>query len=1582
MKRILSLLLAALMILGVFPIAALADSNLTIDVKYVDESGNEIFQTENQHLASILPGTSYSGTAEIIDVTGYNFKEVVIPEGLTDQITTSGDTITFNVTNIQSNIVVKVVYTAGKVKYTVMHYKQNVSDDKYSLAEVEHMDDVEAGTTPTISPKNYEGFTPLSIHGAPAAGDGSTVVQVFYNRDYHSISFDLKGGFGVEPVFDRYGKDVGDVGTPTRPGYSFLGWKKGEESATIPATIPAEDLKFTADWEVGTAKFDVIYWIQNADDDNYTYFCAEEKTAKSFTKVNGADYKRKFTKDDNGDYDDVNKFFHYGHADTNVEVQPDGSTFVNVYYDRNLYTITFKVGIPGETVHYEATTKNYYEGTIGGFPSVSLTKNVRNGLNNQKYGILLGERGVWTPLYTTTENWINNSIITTGSGAALVTEANPTSSNYGEKTDLGNWWFVPLYAGQKVTLLDVVDGVPTTYKMHVNDNADAGIKNTYRVQVDYYDNSGNPKTYTGYVFTGYVQNIQQKSEFVPAHDEVIPGQYYSYATAYPITKGDAYPIINIGGKTYDKEYTIQVRFGQTLAGKGIWPERENITAEVDGLPYKCNYTKTARLSTTTLELLTRQSTVSRVHLASSNPDVTTYFYVSYLKADHADTLHYVDLSLKVDGEYDEIDSQLCRFSGINYPNDLTHRDFPGYEYVGVLASGQNQNYTDRFGTYYSHDDTRADYYNYTFYYARREYNITYHNGTGDVEILMAKYKDLLSGKDAFTGKDYNFTPETPSGFPENAFVFDGWYTDPSFQQKFDFENTTMPYNAIELFAKWLPNEFTVTYRNTEAAEDKLDEQTVSYDEYAKDSAQKPSNEGRTFIGWFYKVDGVEKAFDPDITPIHSDLDVYGKWQNDAEIEYTIHYVLEDDHSVKVADDTNAASFYNTVAYAKGGTELYTDYQKGYFPTYTTQTLDLIGGTTEFWFYYREIGVVPYTVKYLDAETKEPVATEKVVSDNMYAVVDEIAEVVPGYIVDEAQKRIFIDFEAEENVLIFYYTPNTQNAQVLTVHLVSDKEGKGTYSEYQHDEITGTIGEEYTREALDLEALGYTLVKVEVNDVEDPTVPSSVTEELTADGLVFKFYYDYGAEETFKVVHHAIDGTEDKVETIKISDIEDTFDITEPIEDIYDGIREGYLYGGLYTEEYVVYTEDTWDYEDSDFCGKELTPKGGDIFYIKEVPDTYLRPKTLSFYNNSDDTADVLYSYMLTVVDSLDYITAGFMISDEEWKVESEDQITVDEEYVYETVTAESRNKQQVYGPTDLASVQFGYIVCDEVDYEDLLPTYKEEEDELTILPFFVTMDGIKVTGVINRSLIYHESGIPTVDDSDVVPTTTEIYGENSGLLLSFFRPLMLMSTFRAGVPQEEPVEEQNEGFVITKIVNGESDEEVVAGGSYVGEIGYPEVAGQRFAGWYLDEAFTEAADFSDIQGDMTVYAKYVSDDYQTLKFQTTVTKKVVTKVRPIMAVDGKNYSEVGFVYEIDGNTVTLPVSSYSTSLSGQSAKKVFGGDVASNAKLVIGDIATKGTADGTVISVKAYWVTKDGTTVYGPEKAVRYYQDTVELVEG
>ncbi len=306
-KRVLSVVLAVLMLSSLIAALAIADGQHTVIINYVFENGK---QAAPSWTATLAEGSSLEQTVTSPTVVGYE------PDPATVNVT---------VNNITENKTYTVIYRPANVGFTVNHYLQNVADNNYTLDKTEHVDGYTESEVGSDLAKTYPGFAALLYNTkAKVAADGSTVVEIYYDRNYYMMSFKLDGGYGVEPIYARFGAAL-EVGTPTKPGYTFSGWEPD-----VPATVPAENTTYKAKWKVDdSVNYRVQYWQENANDDGFSYESSVQKKAAPGTVITAANDKN-YTG------------FHYDHTD-GATVAADGSSVVNVYYKRNTYTLTFKV---------------------------------------------------------------------------------------------------------------------------------------------------------------------------------------------------------------------------------------------------------------------------------------------------------------------------------------------------------------------------------------------------------------------------------------------------------------------------------------------------------------------------------------------------------------------------------------------------------------------------------------------------------------------------------------------------------------------------------------------------------------------------------------------------------------------------------------------------------------------------------------------------------------------------------------------------------------------------------------------------------------------------------------------------------------------------------------------------------------------------------------------------------------------------------------------------------------------------------------------------------------------------------------
>lgn len=306
-KRVLSVVLAVLMLSSLIAALAIADGQHTVIINYVFKNGK---QAAPSWTATLAEGSSLEQTVTSPTVVGYK------PDPATVNVT---------VNNITANKTYTVTYHPANVGFTVNHYLQNVADNNYTLDKTEHVGGYTESEVGGDLAKAYPGFAALLYNTkAKVAADGSTVVEIYYDRNYYMMSFNLDGGYGVEPIYARFGAAI-TLGEPTKPGYKFDGW-----TPKLPTTMPVGGGTYAAKWTKQDSKYQIQYWQENADDDGYSYVESETVTAATGDVVNY-----------NGNKSYAGFTRNTDKTDKNVTVNGDGSTVLNVYFNRNVYEVKF-----------------------------------------------------------------------------------------------------------------------------------------------------------------------------------------------------------------------------------------------------------------------------------------------------------------------------------------------------------------------------------------------------------------------------------------------------------------------------------------------------------------------------------------------------------------------------------------------------------------------------------------------------------------------------------------------------------------------------------------------------------------------------------------------------------------------------------------------------------------------------------------------------------------------------------------------------------------------------------------------------------------------------------------------------------------------------------------------------------------------------------------------------------------------------------------------------------------------------------------------------------------------------------------
>lgn len=398
------------------------------------------------------------------------------------------------------------------------------------------------------------------------------------------------------------------------------------------------------------------------------------------------------------------------------------------------------------------------------------------------------------------------------------------------------------------------------------------------------------------------------------------------------------------------------------------------------------------------------------------------------------------------------------------------------------------------------------------YYTRNSYELKFINYGTAVKTGTKLYQADISGE--------YFVPEYPATLEPGAYKFDGWYIDETMQQRFSFENATMPAKPLVLHANWVPVTHRVTTWLTvdkdtpvNVGNSNSNVQTVPHGGTAEAPAE-PVRDPYKFIGWFYvDENGTEKAFDFSM-PVHRNLDLYAKWNADSLVDYVIRYTDEAGNEIAPPTTGKALAGTTKTFVAKAGDELNEDYRTGYYPKTNSHSMVMEikeeNGKNEYTFVYKQMPEVQYTVRYINRATGNNVFDGVgIVPDKTgmtsAAVWTETFLTIKGYRPDAYQKRLVLSVNPAENVITFYYDKDEVHAPVQVIHWTQNIAGDG-YTEYQSStDLNGEIGKPYSAEPIIIP--GFEYVRGAVGSTETALVAGKLTANVTEEGLVLNLYYD-------------------------------------------------------------------------------------------------------------------------------------------------------------------------------------------------------------------------------------------------------------------------------------------------------------------------------------------------------------------------------------------------------------------------------------------------------------------------------------------
>ena len=360
-KRILSFLLALCMCLTLVPVTVLADD----DVQQINDAA----------VQAITPGSDVSVLSVVPDTGAYRTYKFYSGETLlSEQIVKNGDTLLEPEVPAQDGKVFtgwdnKDVHfgTISGITATETITVNAVFEDGYHVFFKESPDGriiatktVANGTKVTFEDVNFPVGSDEAITGwYEDAGLTKKVDSVTINgvditlyakvEQGYWLTFESNGGSYVAPAFYANGKTATAPTKPAKSGYTFVNWYTDEGLTTAAdfSRITATTTLYAKWAEDTNTSYTVIHWLENADDDGYSYKASETKTGTTGGQTNAtAKSYQGFT----------------AQTITQETIKGDGSTIVSVYYKRNVYMVTFYLDDPIYTCGKEEHTHAWWKG--------------------------------------------------------------------------------------------------------------------------------------------------------------------------------------------------------------------------------------------------------------------------------------------------------------------------------------------------------------------------------------------------------------------------------------------------------------------------------------------------------------------------------------------------------------------------------------------------------------------------------------------------------------------------------------------------------------------------------------------------------------------------------------------------------------------------------------------------------------------------------------------------------------------------------------------------------------------------------------------------------------------------------------------------------------------------------------------------------------------------------------------------------------------------------------------------------------------------------------------------------------------
>ena len=398
-------------------------------------------------------------------------------------------------------------FKAADASYKVGHYLKDLEGDGYTLIEnVDLIGVKDSQVTPDVNSYAYAVYTNRD-ENVTLTGESGQELKVYYDRREFTLSFNVGAGDYVDAISAPYETVVSLPQTATRTGYTFAGWATSQDPSA--STITSYELKdnttLYAKWTPGQSEYKIVYMIENADDDGYSYLATVTKTAPTGSTITMTAQSAGASGTRPSDLDTTNFTFKESTMET---VSADGTTVVIVKYSRNVYTITWN----GSGYELDNSGRARWRTGRG------------NATLTAKYGANISAQ--WNATFNTPHpNWCWNFSSTNNDDKFTSLDIMPS----GNRT-VYHWY----YSTTKTQVLNYwmenfESDTTTSYNGH-----NYGLFKTVTVHYNYLYDSDYPN-YAGYTKGGWVRSDGARRLTDSTPNGTLTADFYYNALQYPLT---------------------------------------------------------------------------------------------------------------------------------------------------------------------------------------------------------------------------------------------------------------------------------------------------------------------------------------------------------------------------------------------------------------------------------------------------------------------------------------------------------------------------------------------------------------------------------------------------------------------------------------------------------------------------------------------------------------------------------------------------------------------------------------------------------------------------------------------------------------------------------------------------------------------------------------------------------------------------------------------------------------------------------------------------------------------------------------